>query len=129
MSIDRRILIADDDAEVRLGAAELLDPLGLEVLQAESGAEALALFRARLPVHLALLDVHMPDRGGLELFGLLRDVVPDLPCILWSGDATEGFERSALRAGVSAFLRKPIRPDDLRGAVRRVLADHWGDPN
>ncbi len=129
MAIYRRILIADDDAEVRLGAAELLDPLGLQVLLAESGAQALDIFRSRRPIHLALLDVHMPDRGGLELFGALRDVVPDLPCILWSGDVSEGFERSALRAGVSAFLHKPVPPAALRGVVQRVLADHWGDTN
>lgn len=128
MAIDRRILIADDDLDLRRGAVELLDALGLEVLEASDGEEALAVVRAADVLHLVLLDFHMPGRDGLEVFGLLRQSLPDLPCIFWSGDATEAIERTALRAGASAFLRKPVRPDVLRGEVRRVLADRWGEP-
>ena len=59
--------------------------------------------------------------GGLELFELLRGEFPDLPCILWSGAASEAIEKSALRSGVSAFLHKPVRPAVLRDEVRRLL--------
>ena len=124
----RRILIADDDSEVRLGAAELLDALGF-VLQAESGEQALDLARSDGPLHLALLDLNMPGRGGFEVFGVLHDEYPELPCILWSGDATEALASSALRAGAMAFLHKPVRPELLRGEVRRVLTERWGDIN
>ncbi len=126
---DRRILIADDDADLCRGAAELLDPLGIEVVRACSGDEALGVFRSGAPLHLALLDVHMPGRGGLDLFGDLRLEAPSLPCILWSGEATEAYERVALRSGISAFLRKPVHPDTLRTEVQRVLHDHWGSVN
>jgi two-component system, NtrC family, response regulator GlrR len=122
----RRILIADDDHEVRRGAAELLVSLG-QVLQVGSGEEALDVVRAGELVHLALLDLNMPGQGGFEVFGVLHDEYPRLPCILWSGDATEALASSALRAGVSAFLHKPVRPELLRGEVRRVLTEHWGD--
>lgn len=125
MWYDRRILIADDDAEVRLGAAELLtEALGLDVALAESGEEALRILRHRA-VHLALLDVHMPGRGGLEVFEAMRRDSLEVPCILWSGDATEAIERTALHSGASAFLRKPVEPDLLRGEVRRLLEAHW----
>ena len=63
----------------------------------------------------------MPGYGGLELFELLRGEFPDLPCILWSGAASEAIEKSALRSGVSAFLHKPVRPAVLRDEVRRLL--------
>ena len=122
----RRILIADDDSEVRLGAAELLDSLGL-VLQAGSGDEALDLVRAGETLHLALLDMKMPGRGGYEVFGVLREEYPQLPCILWSGDATEAVASSVVRAGAEAFLHKPVPPEELRGAVRRVLTERWGE--
>ncbi len=125
MAFDRRILIADDDPEVLLGASELMTALGLEVLSAGDGDQALALFRSNRPVHLALLDVHMPLRGGLELFSIMRSEAPDLPCIFWSGDATEAIERTALRAGASAFLHKPVKPEVLRGEVCRVLDHFW----
>ncbi len=110
MAHDRRqILIADDDSEVRLGAAELLDALGL-VLQVGSGDEALDLVRSGRLVHLALLDLNMPGQGGFEVFGVLRDEYPDLPCILWSGDATE--------AG------RPRRYLDEFVMLRRTLSNH-----
>ena len=121
-----RILIADDDAEVREGAAELLSQaLGLGVALAESGEQALEILRQRA-VHVALLDLHMPGRGGLEVFEAMRRDALLVPCILWSGDATEAIESTALRSGVSAFLRKPVEPVLLRGEVRRVLESHWG---
>ncbi len=125
MAFDRRILIADDDPEVLLGASELMHALGLAVLRAGDGDQALALFRSSGPVHLALLDVHMPQRGGLELFQIMRSEAPELPCIFWSGDATEAIERTALRAGASAFLHKPVKPEVLRGEVCRVLDHFW----
>ncbi|MDA1267300.1 MAG: response regulator [Planctomycetota bacterium] len=124
----RRILIADDDSEIRLGAAELLDSLG-HVLQAGDGEEALEVVRnSRNPFHLALLDLQMPRRGGYEVFGVLREEYPDLPCILWSGDATEHLASNMVRAGAMAFLHKPVPPEELRGHVRRVLTERWGDP-
>ena len=59
-----RILIADDDADVREGAAELLRGAGMQVVQAGDGEEAIVLVRRSiecgLPLHLALMDVHMP---------------------------------------------------------------------
>lgn len=139
--MDRRILIADDDADVRRGAAELLSGTGLEVVEAADGEEALSVVRrtldAGLSLHLALVDVHMPppaeahasperSDGGIALFSLLRGQTPELPLILWSGEASEGVASWALREGASAFLRKPVRPVALRNEIKRVLDIHWG---
>jgi len=129
MSIDRRILIADDDAEVRAGAVELMLEMGLEVLEAGSGSEALTIVRRTAPLHLAVLDMNMPGHSGLEVFETLRRETLDLPCILWSGDATDVMEQVVLRAGASAFLRKPVRPDELRANVRQILEARWGASN
>lgn len=142
--MDHRILIADDDLDVRQGAAELLAGIGLEVVQAEDGSEALGLVRAsfanRRPLHLVLADVHMPGprgagagegrgahEGGLALFDALRVAAPKLPCILWSGEASAAVEAWALGEGVSAFLRKPVQPHLLRTTVRGVLDKHWSN--
>lgn len=125
MSIDHRILIADDDSEIRLGARDLLAAMGHKVLLAESGDQALNIVRGG-SVHLVLLDVHMPGRGGLEVFDVMRLELPLVPIIFWSGDATAAVEEFALNSGASAFLRKPIRPALLRDEVSRVLAQHWG---
>lgn len=120
-----RILIADDDTEIRLGAAELIGPLGLEVVQAATGIEALGVLRERA-VHLALLDVHMPGHTGLELLEFVREETLDVPCIFWSGEADDVTANWLLGHGADAFLRKPVRPDDLRTQVRVTLERHWG---
>lgn len=140
--MDHRILIADDDLDVRRGAAELLVGVGIDVVEAGSGEEALTIIRRSImlgaPLHLALVDVHMPpplsaelaetrEDGGIVLFSLLRGQRPELPCILWSGEASEGVANWALREGASAFLRKPVQPIQFRDEIRRVLDLHWGE--
>jgi CheY-like chemotaxis protein len=125
MLIPRRVLLADDDAEVRRGVAELLAPLGLDFVHAENGPEALALALDDLPsLALMLLDMHMPGCTGLEVLSRLQSQVARLsvPCILYSGAATEQIEYEALQAGAFAFLRKPVAPALLRGEVRRALS-------
>jgi len=122
----RRVLLADDDHEVRLGVAELLDPLGLEVLHAESGPEALEIAMARRPeLQLMVLDVHMPGCTGIEVLAQLVQAVGRerlMPCIFYSGAATANLEQQALDLGGLAFLRKPVQPTELRTEVLRALA-------
>jgi len=125
MLVPKRVLLADDDAEVRDGVAELLAPMGLEFLHAESGPDALAAALRDLDtLALMVLDMHMPGCTGLEVLTRLQRQVSRLqvPCIFYSGEATEGLERDALDAGAFAFLRKPVQPDLLRGEVRRALS-------
>lgn len=121
----RRILLADDDDEVRQGMFDLLHAMGLEVLPAGTGREAVEIARER-ELHAALLDFHMPVYTGLECVPLLRSQQADLPCIVVSGDLTEAMERSALDAGAFAVLRKPVQPDLLRTEVLRALSP-WPD--
>jgi CheY-like chemotaxis protein len=121
MSIDRRILIADDDTDFRSGVAEFLNPLGMEIVHAETGEEALEIVRHR-PLELALLDMHMPGYTGLEILVLIQEETLGVPCIFWSGDATHDIERRAREAGAHAVLRKPVEPSVLREEVQRVLA-------
>jgi len=125
----RRVLLADDDLEVRSGVADLLMPLGVEVLEAESGLEVLEIVRVRQqPVHLLLLDMHMPGCSGLEVLERLRQPpAVRVPCIFYSGEATDEVERLALAAGARAFLRKPVQPDRLRGEVLRALRYYHPD--
>jgi CheY-like chemotaxis protein len=119
----RRILLADDDLEVRHGVADLLSPLGLEILHAESGPETVEIVQLEKPrLDLMLLDMHMPGFGGLEVLSQLTQLEDfELPCICCSGEATDELERLALAAGALSFLRKPLQPQALRGEVMRAL--------
>ncbi len=131
----RRVLLADDDLNVRSGVEELLAPLGLEILHADTGSEALEIARQRLSdLHLLLLDLHMPGMTGLDVMTSLRSEAerrlevgarePRLrlpPCILYSAEASEELRSRALALGAWAFLRKPVAPHALRGEVLRAL--------
>lgn len=120
MSLDRRILIADDDATHRTGLAELLAGLGLEILEAEDGGQALSLLR-RGSLALALLDYRMPERTGLDVLTAVRAELIRVPCILCSGELDEALTRRAKEAGAAAILSKPIHPQDLLDVVLRLL--------
>jgi len=125
MSLDRRILIADDDLHIRQGVAELLSGLGLQIVEAETGDEALAIVR-RGEIHLALLDNQMPGATGLEILQVIREETLQIPCIVCSGDSFESLERMARAAGALAVLRKPVEPLVLRSTVARALDLHTG---
>ena len=120
MSLDRRVLIADDDAELRVGVRDLLADLDLEFLEAECGSDALAIVRGG-PLGLALLDHRMPGPTGLEILTTIHDELIPVPVILCSGDLDEMLERMALRAGARAVMRKPVEPGALRAQVARIL--------
>jgi CheY-like chemotaxis protein len=116
----RRLLVADDDREVRLGVAELLHGLGLEILHAETGTEAVELVRG-VRIDAALLDMYMPGCTGVQALSLLRRLSAGLPCILYSGRWSPDLEQEALSLGAFACLKKPVEPDALRRTVRAAL--------
>lgn len=121
----RRILLADDDSALRAGVADLLCELGLQVVEAQTGLEAVE--QARLlnvtasRLHAALLDLHMPECTGLEALPLLRTAHAGLPCIVYSGALTADLEAAAREAGAFAVLSKPVDPTLLRSEVLRAI--------
>ncbi|MEY4773638.1 MAG: hypothetical protein RIT40_673 [Planctomycetota bacterium] len=131
MGLNRRILIADDDPDMREGVADLLGhmrlsdlrlgDLNFDICSVETGDEALVHLR-RDRFDLALLDHHMPGRTGLEVLAALRDETLRVPCIVISGEATEALRKMALNQGALAVLGKPVDPGLLRAQVARVFA-------
>jgi len=118
-----RVVLVDDHALFRAGVRSELDGLVDVVGDAATVAEAVALIRATAP-DVVLLDVHMPDGGGLEV---LRQVGPQLAATqflaLSVSDAAEDVI-AVIRAGARGYVTKTISGADLADAVRRV---HDGD--
>ncbi len=121
MAFDRRVLVADDDRDLRAGVCDLLHAWELEIVQAETGSDALEILRSLRP-RLALLDMHMPGYTGLELVSFVRRETLGVPCIVLSGDATEAVRTMALHEGALAVFRKPPEPALLRAEISRALA-------
>ena len=115
----RTILVVDDEAPVRALAGETLELLGYRVLQADSGAAALALLEREVP-DLMLFDYAMPGMSGAELAQRARDLRPGAPIVFASGHAdTEAVE--AAIGPEATILRKPFDMESLAVTVARLL--------
>jgi DNA-binding NtrC family response regulator len=119
------ILITDDDGGCRETLREIMEPKGFRTLLASSGEEAVDIVRGD-PVHLVLLDMHMPTLTGLETLRLVRQIHTMLPCILVTGDADQNLMRQAYQAQVYSVLPKPINRHEVLYTVLRALSRFYG---
>jgi two-component system, NarL family, response regulator DesR len=118
-----RVLLAEDQGMMRSALALLL---GMEddievVAQAESGDRVLAAALDARP-DVALLDIEMPGRGGLDVAADLRARLPECKVVILTTFGRPGYLRRAMEAGASGFLLKDAPVEDLAGAIRKVLA-------
>jgi CheY-like chemotaxis protein len=128
-----RVLVVDDDPNMRDLVSFRLRKAGHKVLTAESGPDALALVESRGAPDVAVLDVTMPGMTGLELLPAMRarDGLADMPAVFLSG-RVEQTDVDAGRALDAAYLTKPFSGIALVNAVARaceqdeeVLASGW----
>ncbi len=115
-----RVLVADDEGVNRKLMGALFTSEGFDVTLAEGGHEALALVGSAQP-DVVLLDLRMPDMGGLEVLAALRRQAPHIPVIVITsyGDIPAAVE--ATRLGACDFLIRPINNDQLVLVLRRCL--------
>ncbi len=113
------ILFAEDDEQVLVIAQRVLGQAGYRVLAARDGSEALAIHAAhRGPIHLAILDVVMPQRNGRQTHDELRRRDPRLPVLFATGYSYHHLQDGLIEQ--SQVLRKPFAPHELLGRVRQV---------
>lgn len=116
------ILIVDDHAIVRAGLRRLLRGLFEgEVLEAATGRDALAFARTR-SLDLVLLDMNLPELGGLELLNRLATVAPDLPVLVLSMHAEPLYVTRAMEAGARGYVSKNVAPEELVTAIKQVAS-------
>lgn len=114
------LLITDDDRDFRETLSSVFEPRGFRIIQAGDGEEALDIVR-REPVHLLLLDMHMPRLTGLETIRQLRTWHLELPCILISAALDGQIEAEAKAAKAFSVMSKPVRLPDITGMVARAM--------
>lgn len=116
-----RILVIEDDPEVRELLEETLRRAGHEVLSAANGKDAIPLFRAN-PVEVIIADMLMPEKDGLETIAELRSISPNVKIIAISGARPELMVLSmAEKLGAVKTLAKPFRPDEVIDVVEKLL--------
>jgi DNA-binding NtrC family response regulator len=115
-----RLLLVDDDQEVRQVARAMLEAMGGMVTEAAGGAEALLRLRTDSDIDLVLADYTMPEMTGMDLAAQIATIAPLVPIVLMTG-----YSAAALGAStphVCAVLQKPFRVEQLVLTLRQALA-------
>ena len=117
-----KILIAEDEKDIRRLVVFTLERAGYEVLEAGDGREAVRLATENQP-NLILLDVMMPFMNGYEVCRKLREMpaMKDTPIVLLSAKAQNYEIGEGLQAGANDYLIKPFIPRELAAKVKKML--------
>ncbi|HEY3128450.1 MAG TPA: response regulator transcription factor [Acidobacteriota bacterium] len=118
-----KVLIADDHAVVRKGLKQILSdwPDMGELGEAQNADEVFDLVK-RERWDIAILDIGMPGRGGLETLKDLKRLCPKLPVLVLSVYPEDQYGIRALRAGAAGYMTKESAPEELVKAIRKALA-------
>ena len=120
-----KILIAEDERDIRDLITLTLDFAGYEVVSASNGEEAVSLARQEIP-DLILMDVRMPRMTGYEACALIKadEKLRDIPVIFLSAKGQDSEIQTGLQAGAVDYLLKPFAPEQLTERIQVVLAQY-----
>ncbi|MEJ2683884.1 MAG: ATP-binding protein [Candidatus Sulfobium sp.] len=119
------ILVVDDEPDVRELCIDMLEPLGYTIMTAESGNEAIRIYREKgESISLVVLDMIMPKMGGNEVFQVLKTINPEVRVILCSGYSRNGFGtiEEILMQGAQGFIQKPFSRRTIALSVKKTLS-------
>ena len=121
--LPRRVLIADDDPDIRVVLAMNLEDIGYDVIEATDGESALRLARQAIP-DVIVLDVMMPGLDGLDVLASLQanERTADIPVVLLTAMATDEQVLNGWRSGAAYYMTKPFDVEDLIRFVRLLEA-------
>ena len=115
-----KILTIDDHEVVRRGIKEMFTEESVTFGEARSGAEALALVRKQ-HWDIAVLDISLGGRSGLEVLAELKQLRPRLPVLILSMHAEEQYAVRAFKAGASGYITKASSGEELRRAILKII--------
>ena len=118
-AVDRRVLVIDDEPNIRRVVKDALRPDVSRVLEARSGSEALSIAAAERP-DLIVLDLGLPDMDGIEVCRQLRGWT-SAPILVLSARDSETEKTALLDAGADDYVTKPFGPAEFRARVRAQL--------
>jgi DNA-binding response OmpR family regulator len=118
-----RVLVADDEPHIRRILATLLEAHGFEVDQASDGDQALEILSGDTPYRIALMDIMMPGKTGLEILQAVRPLShrATLPMMILTAKGQDADREAAFRLGASDFVTKPFSPKKLLVRIDQLL--------
>jgi len=115
-----KILVAEDDANIRMGLVDTLESENYQVMEAKDGAHALELFNNNA-FDLLLLDIMMPEKSGYDVCQDIRAVDKDIPIIMLTAKGEEFDKVIGLKLGADDYITKPFGIHELLARISAVL--------
>ena len=120
-----RILIIDDEPQIRSMLTLMLEREGYEIVEAADGVAGIKIYRQN-PADLIITDLIMPNKDGIGMIIDLKKEFPDVKIIAMSGgglNKPDGYLKGAKKLGAACTLTKPIDRDEMLKAVREILKE------
>ena len=118
----KKILIVDDDSELRANLSEILKGAGYHIAEVPSGKEAIEKIASK-DFDIALLDLMMPRMNGIDVLKEIKKIKPKIKVIMITAFATVENAVEAIKKGASDYISKPFKIDSLLTTVRRVIEE------
>ncbi len=119
---DLKILVVDDQLEVRAMIRNMLTELGItQIFEAPDGKEAMVFTDSAMDmIDIVICDWNMPKMSGIDLLKQMRTVYPDVPFLMITGRSDVESVSMAKSSGVTAYIRKPFSPAHLEIKLRVI---------
>lgn len=118
----KRVLVVDDDREIRWLLTMFIGKLDYHVDQAPNGAEALSMFQAQ-PFDLVISDIQMPEMDGHRLMRELKALSPGIPVVLVTGKPLDDGASGGAATAAERVLFKPFPLDELKAVMERIFQE------
>jgi two-component system chemotaxis response regulator CheY len=126
-----RVLVIDDEADVRKSVRLILSKAGYDVIEAEDGEVGVQTVKSGdnpFSLDAIICDLNMPKMSGMDAIPYFRSQFPSCPVIVLTGAGTVDRANTLFKQGVMEFLTKPIDKDKLLGAVKKAMTEGgWKD--
>ncbi len=119
-----RVMIVDDEADIRKVVRLTLEKAGYQVLEAEDGEKAIEMINYgdnRVMLDVVICDIRMPKINGVEAISYFRKEYPRVPLLVLTGFPDTDMAISLMREGVVDYLVKPVEKDRLKSAVAKAM--------
>jgi signal transduction histidine kinase len=115
-----RILVVDDERDVRDMVARIIELIGYEAIKAENGINALELLRKE-PFTIMITDLKMPEMDGFELIKIVRNEFPQIYIICMTAHGTQYSYMDVVSHGATDYITKPFTIDEMKAKINRVI--------
>ncbi len=125
-----RVLIVDDQEDIRKSVRLSLTKAGFEVIEAEDGEKGIEMVSrgdSTYKLGAIICDIRMPKIGGVEAIAYFREAYPSTPVIVLTGYPDVRASVDLMKTGVVEYLEKPVSPEQLVAAVQKAITERtWG---